>query len=170
MAGSAAVSLRESDEIAPARALPAADLLISVISPFSSLPPACHNSRKDTFDGCEFHRFRQVEVKPGLPRPALVVIAPPTGEGDEYGPAERRLGAQAHRNLVTVHPGKPDVQEHHLGIEGAGRVQGRRATITPARKFRMLLHINPTRQRGKRTGSLARASGWYMTFFAAGVI
>ena len=30
--------------------------------------------------------------------------------------------------------------------------------ITPARKFRMLLHINPTRQRGKRTGSLARAS------------
>ena len=42
--------------------------------------------------------------------------------------------------------------------------------ITPARKFRMLLHINPTRQRGKRTGSLARASGWYMTFFAAGVI
>ena len=27
--------------------------------------------------------------------------------------------------------------------------------ITPARKFRMLLHINPTRQRGKRTGSLA---------------
>ena len=43
-------------------------------------------------------------------------------------------------------------------------------TITPARKFRMLLHINPTRQRGKRTGSLARASGWYMTFFAAGVI
>ena len=43
-------------------------------------------------------------------------------------------------------------------------------SITPARKFRMLLHINPTRQRGKRTGSLARASGWYMTFFAAGVI
>ena len=42
--------------------------------------------------------------------------------------------------------------------------------ITPARKFRMLLHINPTRQRGKRTGSLAGASGWYMTFFAAGVI
>ena len=42
--------------------------------------------------------------------------------------------------------------------------------ITPARKFRMLLHINPTCQRGKRTGSLARASGWYMTFFAAGVI
>ena len=34
----------------------------------------------------------------------------------------------------------------------------------------MLLHINPTRQRGKRTGSLAHASGWYMTFFAAGVI
>ena len=34
----------------------------------------------------------------------------------------------------------------------------------------MLLHINPTRQRGKRTGSFARASGWYMTFFAAGVI
>ena len=34
----------------------------------------------------------------------------------------------------------------------------------------MLLHINPTRQRGKRTGSLAGASGWYMTFFAAGVI
>ena len=34
----------------------------------------------------------------------------------------------------------------------------------------MLLHINPTRQRGKRTGSLARASGWSMTFFAAGVI
>ena len=34
----------------------------------------------------------------------------------------------------------------------------------------MLLHINPTRQRGKCTGSLARASGWYMTFFAAGVI
>jgi len=29
--------------------------------------------------------------------------------------------------------------------------------ITPARKFRMLLHINPTRQRGKRTGSLAGA-------------
>ena len=46
----------------------------------------------------------------------------------------------------------------------------RRIRITPARKFRMLLHINPTRQRGKRTGSLARASGWYMTFFAAGVI
>ena len=34
----------------------------------------------------------------------------------------------------------------------------------------MLLHINPTRQRGKRTGSLARASGWYMTFFAAHMI
>ena len=34
----------------------------------------------------------------------------------------------------------------------------------------MLLHIYPTRQRGKRTGPLARASGWYMTFFAAGVI
>jgi len=34
----------------------------------------------------------------------------------------------------------------------------------------MLLHINPTRQRGKCTGFLARASGWYMTFFAAGVI
>ena len=34
----------------------------------------------------------------------------------------------------------------------------------------MLLHINPTRQQGKRTGSFARASGWYMTFFAAGVI
>ncbi len=34
----------------------------------------------------------------------------------------------------------------------------------------MLLHINPTRQRGKRTGSLAGALGWYMTFFAAGVI
>ena len=34
----------------------------------------------------------------------------------------------------------------------------------------MLLHINPTRQRGKRTGSLARALGWYLTFFAAGVI
>ena len=34
----------------------------------------------------------------------------------------------------------------------------------------MLQHINPTRQRGKRTGSLAHASGWYMTFFAAGVI
>jgi hypothetical protein len=46
----------------------------------------------------------------------------------------------------------------------------RHGAITPARKFRMLLHINPTRQRGKRTGSLARASGWYMTFFAAGVI
>ena len=26
------------------------------------------------------------------------------------------------------------------------------------------------RQRGKRTESLARTSGWYMTFFAAGVI
>jgi hypothetical protein len=47
---------------------------------------------------------------------------------------------------------------------------GTTEAITPARKFRMLLHINPTRQRGKRTGSLARASGWYMTFFAAGVI
>ena len=34
----------------------------------------------------------------------------------------------------------------------------------------MLLHINPRRQRGKHTGSLARASGRYMTFFAAGVI
>ena len=34
----------------------------------------------------------------------------------------------------------------------------------------MLLHINPTRQRGKRTGSSSRASGRYMTFFAAGVI
>ena len=34
----------------------------------------------------------------------------------------------------------------------------------------MLVHTNPTRQRGKRTGSLARASGWYMTFFVAEVI
>ena len=34
---------------------------------------------------------------------------------------------------------------------------GQKPPITPARKFRMLLHINPTRQRGKRTGSLARA-------------
>ncbi len=34
----------------------------------------------------------------------------------------------------------------------------------------MLLHINPTRQRGNRCVSLAGASGWYMTFFAAGVI
>ena len=50
------------------------------------------------------------------------------------------------------------------------RNDGVLGSITPARKFRMLLHINPTRQRGKRTGSLARASGWYMTFFAAGVI
>ena len=41
--------------------------------------------------------------------------------------------------------------------------------ITPARKFRMLLHINPT-PAGKRTGSLAGTSGWYMAFFAAGVI
>ena len=40
--------------------------------------------------------------------------------------------------------------------------------ITPARKFRMLLHINPTREQGKRTGSFAGASGWYMTFFAVG--
>ncbi|MGZ3356834.1 MAG: hypothetical protein ACXVBO_18520, partial [Isosphaeraceae bacterium] len=52
---------------------------------------------------------------------------------------------------------------YQLALDGSGN-------ITPARKFRMLLHINPTRQRGKRTGSLARASGWYMTFFAAGVI
>ena len=34
----------------------------------------------------------------------------------------------------------------------------------------MLLHISPMRERGKRTGFLARASGWYMTFFAAGVM
>ena len=48
------------------------------------------------------------------------------------------------------------------------RCNYRQHIITPTRKFRMLLHMNPTRQRGKRTGSLARASGWYMTFFAAG--
>jgi len=56
---------------------------------------------------------------------------------------------------------------HHLNLVGGSLAT---APITPARKFRMLLHINPTRQRGKRTGSLAGASGWYMTFFAAGVI
>jgi len=42
--------------------------------------------------------------------------------------------------------------------------------IAPARKFRMLPHSNPTRQRGETTGSLAGASGWSMTFFVAGVI
>ena len=56
------------------------------------------------------------------------------------------------------------------GTSGSLKRPDFRVYITPARKFRMLLHINPTRQRGKRTGSLARASGWYMTFFAAGVI
>ena len=67
------------------------------------------------------------------------------------------------------HPGGPShVQDtHHLNLVGGSLAT---APITPARKFRMLLHINPTRQRGKRTGSLAGASGWYMTFFAAGVI
>ena len=49
-----------------------------------------------------------------------------------------------------------------VGVSCPAKEQSR--YITPARKFRMLLHINPTRQRGKRTGSLARASGWYMTF------
>ena len=36
---------------------------------------------------------------------------------------------------------------------------GRFKHITPARKFRMLPHSNPTRQRGETTGSLAGASG-----------
>ena len=39
---------------------------------------------------------------------------------------------------------------HRLMISGI-------CSITTARKFRMLLHINPKRQRGKRTGSLAGA-------------
>ena len=35
----------------------------------------------------------------------------------------------------------------------------------------MLLHIHPTgASEGNAPGSLAHASGWYMTFFAAGVI
>ena len=65
--------------------------------------------------------------------------------------------------------GKPDRAHLPLPLAVDGLTGGSEC-ITPARKFRMLLHINPTRQRGKRTGSLARASGWYMTFFAAGVI
>ena len=59
---------------------------------------------------------------------------------------------------------------NHGGVQRGLSKRGVQTDITPARKFRMLLHINPTRQRGKRTGSLARASGWYMTFFAARVI
>ena len=42
--------------------------------------------------------------------------------------------------------------------------------ITSAKKFRIVLHSNPTRQRGETTGSLAGASGWSTTFFVAGVI
>ena len=61
-------------------------------------------------------------------------------------------------------------QRCHPRGEERSLLAARPIDITPARKFRMLLHINPTRQRGKRTGSLARALGWYMTFFAAGVI
>ena len=45
--------------------------------------------------------------------------------------------------METVFATIPGTQAHQL--------------ITPARKFRVLLHINPTRQRGKRTGSLAGA-------------
>lgn len=42
--------------------------------------------------------------------------------------------------------------------------------ITSAKKFRMVLHSNPMRQRGETTGSLAGALGWSTTFFVAGVI
>ena len=71
-------------------------------------------------------------------------------------------------------PVEDNAEERIGGHGGSGELRVAscqlRAVITPARKFRMPLHINPTCQRGKRTGSLARASGWYMTFFAAGVI
>ena len=75
------------------------------------------------------------------------------------------IGPHAARVLAKAHV-IPDRLVEPLRLGGARSG----CSITPARKFRMLLHINPTRQRGKRTGSLARASGWYMTFFAAGVI
>ena len=55
-----------------------------------------------------------------LPQPVRATSTAPPSVGS----------AQTLRNFVTVHPGKPDVQEHHLGIERAGRVQSRRATMS----------------------------------------
>ena len=93
----------------------------------------------------------------------------------------RRAVHPAGNHAIGAEEGVVALGKRELGLRSGGSFEGHGLSeiylreiatvfITLARKFRMLLHINPTRQRGKRTGSLARASGWYMTFFAAGVI
>ena len=73
-------------------------------------------------------------------------------------------------NPASLWKGKPRPARGVERLELHKWKHSRVVLIPPARKFRMLLHINPTHSEGNVTGPLAHASGWYMTFFAAGVI
>jgi len=95
-----------------------------------SIRPAPHNPCEDTLNVFDFDRLRQVEVDSGLGRPLLVFLASPARNGDEHDPAERRLPPQTLRHLVPVHPGKPDIEQHHLWFERARRVQGLQASMS----------------------------------------
>ena len=103
-------------------------------------------------------------------------LTKPTAAHPSGGPVAGGAIGTSGMPLTASGRERPPDSDASAGVEKLGVIQASYASaiigvlITPARKFRMLLHINPTRQRGKRTGSLARTSGWYMTFFAAGVI
>ena len=141
--------------------------MIESQSPTSWDAPDWHPDFGNAKAECEHLRKLAVAVLSTIPQSTVELIVPEPGLMLLQIVASDGIAAEAYslcdaketenrRYGLFLSPGTPREQEFYA--------------ITPARKFRMLLHINPTRQRGKRTGSLAGASGWYMTFFAAGVI
>jgi four helix bundle protein len=74
-----------------------------------------------------------------------------------------RDGNNEFRRFLEIAMGSASELEYHLLLardlqllDGSTHEQSK--AITPARKFRMLLHTNPTRERGECLGTRARAS------------
>src|SRR5438270_2873536 len=74
--------------------------------------------------GLEIDGLDQVMVEPRLAGPPSVLLMTVAGDGDDAGVPAAVLGPEHAGDLVAVHPRQPDVEQHHLGPERAGRLEG----------------------------------------------
>src|SRR5262249_21606560 len=89
--------------------------------------------RQQPLQGTRLDRLDEVLVEAGFLRAAAVVLLAPPRHGDDEGAPAPGLLPDAAAGVVAVELRQADVEQHHVGAERLGQLQGLEAVVGRAR-------------------------------------